>query len=357
MFVSLTGTGKYGPLISQTGARVTVLGMRNGKLSFLGLWQLYSQLRHEKPEALQTWMYHANLIAGVLARLAGVKNIVWGIRHTDFKPGVSKQSVIVIARLCARLSHWIPSHIVVCAKKAAEVHVKMGYPEEKMRFIPNGFDLTKLYPDNDGSKSLRAELKLPGDWPVVGLIARYDPQKDHQNLLEAVARVRQLGLPIVLLLVGSKVDPDNAQLVDLVATNGLQDCAHLLGQRDDVRSLMSLFDLHVLSSAYGEAFPNVIAEAMSCGTPCISTDVGDARTIIGETGWVVPSEDHEALADAIYIALSEMTLDSDHWLERQATCRQRIVETFQIENMVESYHSIWFDTGDTSYSSMRNFAG
>jgi glycosyltransferase involved in cell wall biosynthesis len=102
---------------------------------------------------------------------------------------------------------------------------------------------------------------------------------------------------------------------------------------------MNTLDVHVLSSST-EAFPNVLAEAMACGTPCVTTDVGDAALIVDDTGWVVEPKNPCALADGLKQALDSMT-DRVDWLKRQSRCRERIVNNFSIEQMVKAYRQVW----------------
>lgn len=105
---------------------------------------------------------------------------------------------------------------------------------------------------------------------------------------------------------------------------------------------MNGFDLFVLSSV-SEAFPNVLNEAMACGTPCITTNVGDAAVIVGDTGWVVPPKDPQALAKAMLEAMEEQQDNPQAWQARKKACRERIVNNFSIKKMVESYHQVWFN--------------
>lgn len=341
--ISLTGAGKYGPLLQAIGVPVTCLNMPRGRVTGIGLWRLWRLVREHQVDVVQTWMYHADLLGGLAARLAGHRNIIWGIRNTALVPGESARSTIAVAKVCAWISRIVPRRILCCAEQAIKVHSALGYCSERMVFVPNGYDLGTFLPDAPSGASIRSEFGL-GSAPIIGFVARYDPQKDHDNLLQALKLLRSVDLRPTCLLVGTGVDYDNAALVDRIAELGLSGQVWLLGRRDEMPSVMNALDLHVMSSAFGEAFPNVLAEAMACGTPCVATDVGDAASIVGDTGWIVPPRDPQALADAISRALSE--LDGPDWVARRQAARRRIENKFSIAKMVENYRAVWLGTPD-----------
>lgn len=339
--VSLMGAGKYGPLLEEAGVRVVCLDMPRGRVTLGGLWRLWRTIRRERPAVVQTWMYHADLIGGVVARLAGVRRVFWGIRHSDLVPGESSRSTIAVAKLCAWLSRFVPTGIACCAERARSVHMALGYVAHKFKVISNGYDISQLKPDIEARQHLRDQWSVPGDTPLLGMVARFDPQKDHANLLASLAALKTQGWVFRCVLVGSEMETDNAILSKWINEYDLQEEISLLGQRSDIPAVMSALDVHVLSSAFGEAFPNVLAEAMACDTPCVTTDVGDASLIVGETGWVVPPRDSQALASALASALEEYSDAPQDWTARQREARERIVGQFSITAMVERYRELW----------------
>ncbi len=338
--VSLSSSGKYGPMLEALGVTVITLNMSPGRPSPMMFIRLVRLLRQEKPDVVQTWMYHGDLVGGLAARLAGIQSVVWGVRHTTLEPRKSKKATIWITKLLAKLSWWLPSKIVVCAQQAMDVHEALGYDRSKMHFIPNGYDLADFHPGLDPEGEMKASLVPDQSIPLIGTVGRFDPQKDHANLLVALSILRDRAVSFRCVLVGTGMDHSNTQIVQWIAQRGLADYLQLLGQRNDIPNIMNSLDLHVLPSAYGEAFPNVVAEAMACGTPCVVTDVGDAAFIVGDTGWVVPPRDARALAEAISAALNNM-IDIEQASQRSSRARSRIEENFSIERMVVSYTNLW----------------
>jgi glycosyltransferase involved in cell wall biosynthesis len=337
--ISLMGPGKYGPKMQAEGVDVSYLGLRPSLPSPLKLLHLTSIVRRAEPDVVQCWMYHADLLGGYAAWRAGVRAIVWGLHHTTLDNQGTKWTTRQLVRLNSRVSPWMPRRIITCSNKGDVVHRKIGYPAEKMVVVHNGYNTAAFQPDAAARAAIRAEFGVRDDQFLLGCVARFNPQKDHRNLIKGFAGVAQARPDAHLLLVGPGLTVDNAEVTALIAEMGLTNRITLVGPRTDIPAVMNGLDLHVLSSAFGEAFPNVLSEAMSCGTPCVATDVGDSATIVGETGRIVPPRDSQALTAAILELASGL---SDPAM--QVACRDRILGNFTLEHMVAGYTKVWCES-------------
>ena len=336
--VSLSDIGKYGPKLLKNDIPVTTLNMLPSRPSLFAFIHLVMVLRREKPDVVQTWMSHANFVGGIAARFAGIRSVVWNIRYTTLEQKVDNKVNNLIEKLLVQFSWWLPSLIVVCAQKAMEQHEKQGYNVKKMSLISNGYDLAKFKPGLDIGGELRLKLGCNKSIPLIGMVGRFDHLKDHLSLLDALSILRDRGQIFRCVLIGSGLVESNTELMEWIDRRRLNDFIHLLGPRNDIPRIMDALDLHVLSSI-AEGFPNVVAEAMSCGTPCVVTDVGDAANIVENTGWVVPSQDPILLAEAIIFAIKD--LGSPIWQARCFQARQRIEDNFSIEKMIKDYNKVW----------------
>lgn len=336
--ISLSSVGEIGSTLVKAGMPVESLGLRAG-ISGIGpgVLGLARHLRQLQPDVVQTWMYHADLLGGLAARMAGVKVIAWNIRNSDLSPARTKASTRAVVRGCALLSRWLPNRIVCCSEVARGIHERLGYDSSKFTIIPNGFDLLRFKPDQSARWAVRDELGLVDDAPLVGLIARYDPQKNHTGLLEAAARLHCFCPGVNFMLVGQGVDRCNDTLVDEIRRLELDKVTHLLGLRADIPRLMAALDV-LASSSHGEAFPNVLGEAMACGIPCVVTDVGDSAAIVGDTGRVVPPSDMSGLAAALAELLALPSTERRYLGQK---CRKRVAENYDLCLVAASYGNLY----------------
>lgn len=338
--ISMMDNGKYGILLLNQNISVYTLNMPVGKLTITGIVNLFKIINKEKPDVVQTWMYHANLVGGIISKFLRIKKIIWCIHHSNLDETHNKKSTILIAKILGKISAFIPTDIVFCAKKSYDIHKKIGYKCKNMNVIVNGYELDKFYPNEQNIEKLKNEFNLIRTENIIGFVARFDELKDHDNLLNSLSLIKNHNVSFKCLLVGSNMINTNNKLVKMIKKYDLFENILLLGERDDIPNIMNLLDIHILSS-YSEAFPNVLCEAMACGTPCITTDVGDANFIVSNTGLIVPIKNSLELSNAIEILLTEKNQDKNKFIERKIKSRERVINEFNIDRMIKSYNKIW----------------
>ncbi|HEY8666896.1 MAG TPA: glycosyltransferase [Tepidisphaeraceae bacterium] len=325
-----------GPIVD-AGIPIKVIGMKPGIPSPRGVARLAKHLRALRPNVIQTWMDHSNLIGGVAAKFVPSAAVVWGIHHSNHVPGLTKRSTLMTVGACAKLSRRLPHRIVFCSENARQTYIGRGFDAERSMVIPNGFDLSAFRPDAAARAAVRQELALPSEAVVIGLVARYDPMKDHANFLNAAALLTQRFPDVHFLLCGRDVHVENEALMGHIHALGIADHCHLLGPRRDIPRIHASLDI-LISSSLSEAFPLTIGEAMACGVPCVATDVGDSALIVGDTGKIAPSQDPESLAAACAELLSMRPADR-HRLGSAA--RQRVQELFDLSSVTERYQDLY----------------
>lgn len=295
--ISLTSLGEIGARLRAQGVEVTALGMGSALQGPATLLRLVALLRRQPPDIVQTWMYHADLIGGLAARLAGLRRTIWGIRSTDITKGGSR-STRVVRWLCARLSWRVPQAIVCAANASLQLHAGLGYDRARMMVIPNGLDVARMTADPDAVAALRAAQGLSGDAVVLGTVGRFGAVKGQEDFVRAAGKIAGLRPECRFMMVGLGCDWDNPRLVGWIRQTGFAERFVLMGKRHDVPVCLAAMDLFALPSR-SEGFPNVLAEAMAMGRYCVTTDVGDAAMLLGAYGRVVPPENPAALAAAV----------------------------------------------------------
>jgi glycosyltransferase involved in cell wall biosynthesis len=335
--VALIPGGALTEPLRQRGISIETLSMRPGFPDPLAVLRLARHLRQDRPDVVVTWMYHANLIGGLAARLAGDIPVVWNIRHTVLAADRSKRLTRWVARAGGLLSRRIPDRIVFVAHAAWAHHAALGYGRDKSLVIPNGFDLDAFRPDPAARDDVRRELGLAHSTTLVGLIGRFHPDKDHRTFLAAAGRIHRERPDVRFVLCGTGVCASNPRLTAWADAFGVRKVVHFLGCRDDVPRVAAALDLAVCSSRT-EAFPQAIGEAMACGLPCVVTDVGDAALLVGANGRVVPPGDEVSLSQA---CLELLALGEPQRLALGRAARRRIAEHFALDHVLSRHLAVW----------------
>ncbi len=290
-------------------------------------------LRQLRPQVVYSFLTVPNVVAALLAPRGCA--VVWGIRSSDMDLSFYDS----LSRWAARLERGLafrPVALVANSHSGTACLVGRGYPRRRMHVVPNGIDTERFRYDATGRSAVRSEWGVGEDEPVVGMVARLDPMKDYENFLKAAACVS--GARFVCIGDGPQAYREFLQMQARALGLGGRMLWHG-EERDPARMarLYSALDVLVLSSRFGEGFPNVVGEAMACGVPCIVTDVGDAARVVGDTGLVVPPRDPQALAGALGNLLRE---GPAAWRERGRRARARIESCFSLDSMVDATESL-----------------
>jgi glycosyltransferase involved in cell wall biosynthesis len=336
--ISLRTLGQVGPRLRAAGIEVEAMGMTGPVGLVAGFVRLVRRIRQSRPDVVQTWMYHADLIGGIAARIAGHRRILWGVRVMDIMQAMGvPRSTLIARRICARLSGTVPQRILYVAESARRVHEALGYDPARGAVIPNGYLLPSPDEAARSRQRIRDELGLAGDSVLIGSAGRFSPQKGYAGFVAAAARTAGKFPGARFLLFGRDVTWENEELAGWIRQAGLGDRFHLLGEQRNVHDWLSALDIFALFSI-GEGFPNIVAESMSVGVPCIVTDVGDAALLVGDTGIVIGSGD----LDALTRGLERLISAGEGERRRLGEAGRRRVETaYSLSAVAERYASLY----------------
>jgi len=334
--------GEAGPIeheLKEAGISVEILNLNFSNFPFQ-VFRLWWIIRKYQPDLVQTWLYHADLLGGIFAYLAGCRVVVWGIHNNDLSPDKMRWSTRLVSKISAFISLYLPKKIICCSHSAVQTHVDYGYTAQKFHVIPNGFEVDLFFEDSSAKASVCNELGLNvSETRFIACVARFDIQKNHQGFIDAASYFYRTYCyqDVHFLLIGKEMNFDNRKLFSWIESAGLIDYMHLLDERNDIARLMAACDIVSLAS-WNEAFPNVLGEAMSCGAIAVSTDVGDARLILGGQGFLVPVGDMLALAKAWQKVL-DLNDTERQLLKIQA--KQHIRRSFEMSVVAEQYYSLY----------------
>ena len=329
MIVSLTPLGPMGREARRAGIPTESLEMRRGFPDPRGLLRLARLVRRWRPDVVHSHMVHANLMGRVLRLVAPVPALVSTI-HNVYEGGRLRMAAY-------RWTNRLVDHMTAVSQAAFDRFVaERIVPAEILRVVPNGVDTARFRevpPHTRGS--VRRSLGLGDEflWLAVG---RFEVAKDYPNMLRAFAAVQAQDQRAVLVLVGrgSLQAETEALARDLGVTR-----VRFAGVRSDVAEVMSAADAYVMSSAW-EGMPMVLLEAAAAGLPIVATRVGGNHEVVlpGQSGFLVPPSDHEALAAAM-LRLGRMPEAERRRMGEHG--RQHIREHYDLARVAERWEALY----------------
>lgn len=342
LVVSMMPRGPVAGMIESLGVEVVDLGARSAAGIPAAVVRLAAILARRRPAAVHGWMYHGSLVATLALLLAGRSRtgLVWAIHHSLADPRNEKRTTRAVLRALRRLAGRADA-ITYCSRESARQHAAFGLPGDRALFVPNAIDLDEFRPDPAARARLCAAAGLPEGRIIIGSVARAHPMKDHASFARTIAILAGRGLDVHGLLIGAgQPEGEGARTA---AQAGIADRLTALPARGDVAALVPGLDLYLLSSAWGEALPLAVAEAMAAGVPAVVTDVGDCGWLVGATGRVCPPRRPDLMADACQQLLS---LPPAERAGLSAACRARIAQALSMPDYVARHAALYRDCHD-----------
>lgn len=334
--VSMMDEGTRGAEIKRY-ATLYCLHLEPGSVSFGALLQLVIIIRKECPDVVQGWMYHANLILS-LANIISKKPLFWNVRQSLASLDNEKRLTRAVIKFSRLVSRFSPAQIIYNSHTSLRQHEGIGFRPVSL-VIANGFDLVAFNVASESEKKeARDTLGLPSDALVLGQVARFHPMKNHLGFMEVAGGFFDANPRLCVLMAGTGLDRENNELMAAMSEKRIKrDNFYLLGERKDLPTIYHALDF-LVNPSWGEAFPNVVGEAMACGRPCIVSDVGDSARIVGDTGFVFEPAEPEQFKAVLTKALS---LDPAQYQQRSQAARQRVEALYSISSIYDQYMDVY----------------
>ncbi|MFV0292169.1 MAG: glycosyltransferase [Paracoccus sp. (in: a-proteobacteria)] len=337
LVVSMMPCGPVAEMIRDLGVRVIGLDAGSARRIPQAVSRLNGIVADVRPMVLHGWMYHGSLLATLALRMGRRPDIglVWGIHHSLSNPAREKP----MTRTVLRGLRWMSGRadlITYCSQLSASQHTGFGFPQELTRFVPNAIDMDEFRPDPAAHTRLCAVAGIASERQIIGTFARAHPMKDHVTFARTIARLAACRTDVHGVLIGQG-QPDGAAIRE-ARRYGIADRLTALPPRDDIAQLVPGLDLYLLSSAWGEALPLAVAEAMAAGIPPVVTDIGDCRWLVGNCGKICPPGQPDALAEACADLLS---LSENARVRLSQACRIRIMKNMSMDDYITHHDLIY----------------
>lgn len=321
--VAYSTPGPMADELAASGIPLTRLP-RLGRLDPLLVLRLAGLMRRERPQIVHTHLFKSDFYGRTAARLTGVPVVVSTLHNCDrwAQNPILGRIYGWTARLADRL--FAVSEDV----RAYALQYTFARPQQVVT-INSAVPLEKFSGGPEAGQALRAEMGIAADAPLLGMIARLAPQKDHATLLQALARLRADVPGLRALIVGD--GPLRAQLTAQAEGLGLKDVVIFTGMRRDVPAILSAIDLFVLATHW-EGLPVVVLEAMAAAKPVVASSVVGLPGVIadGRTGRLVEHANPAALAEACKLLLTDRAFAQSMGVAG----RQRVAEHYSAEQML-----------------------
>ncbi len=335
MVICLSSRGFYSTKLENLNIKIVHLNLKS--YSFINKLIILLKVLKFRSNSIIGWMYHGNIIALIIyfcnIIFFNKANLFWNIRQTLYNLDFEKKGTIFFIKL-NKLFSFIPKKIIYNSKKSIDQHTKLGFYNKNNHYIPNGFVIKNNNQYND--KGLKLDLEISEKDIIISHINRFHPMKNHKLAFEITYEVLKKYNNVKFIFCGKGINLKNKDLKKIInLTDDQLNSCFFLDDIENVNKVLNISNLFLLTSSWGEAFPNIIGEAMLNSCNIIATDIGDVSTIIGDTNIVVPINSKLKIIEHI-----DLLLKSGKIYKKNIIAKKRIIENYNITKTVEQFNSI-----------------
>lgn len=287
--------------------------------------RLYTIIKHDRPDIVYSALEINNFIAWLATRNQYKTRLIWGVRSSNM---INPWKMAIPFKTCAMLSQTVPL-LIANSYAGLNEHLNQGYKPKSSIVVPNGID-TEKYKPGPKNYPLRNKWDIPANYHLIGYVARLSPMKDHYTFLESAAILLQYRHDVMFLCAGDGSIDYKQNIQNYASQLDIENHVIWAGQIKNTTDIYNSLDIAVSTSQYGEGFSNTIGEAMACQIPCVVTDVGDARRIIGHNGIIVPPNDAKTFAESLL-----KMLEHSHDAQYTTHARHRIIKYYSLDKSLD----------------------
>lgn len=336
--ISLISRGEIGSKLDELGIPLHVLDLYNFFDLFKSVLSTREVIRQFKPDLIHTWMYHSNLIGGIISYFMGFKRIIWSIHHNNFSFKHNNFYTVLLIRISALFSYFIPKKIVCVSKDVLINHKNIFYNYNKLCYVPNGVNPEEFPFELKKNFHLVDEFDIKPETILIGFISRFDPIKNHYEFLRAINIIKSKNLfDFKIILCGKNIDKNNTELMLMLQKNNLLQDVVLLGLYKNMQLLYRSLDL-VVCTSFSESFSIVLAEAILCGKLCVSTISGDPELLLSNSQHIYNAYDPNEIADVI---TNNLNLKLDNKQNLVEDLRFKLLNKYTISKVSEEYLKLY----------------
>jgi glycosyltransferase involved in cell wall biosynthesis len=341
--MTLIDNGFYETELKKMGINIFSLNMnrRNKFFDFIKkVLKLRKFIKKQNPDIIQSWMYHSNFITLFIPKKFYDK-LFWNIRHSELNTKISKKMTIFLSIICGLFSKIVPKKIIYCSEKSINFHENYHfYSKNKTALIYNGCSDKTYYPSKNLHLDFRKKNNIKRSDIVIGYAGRYAKQKNILSMLLAFSKIIKNQKKVYLYMVGKDISPQNKELISYTNDLKINNKVFFLNEQKNLLEFYNGIDFLLLTS-HSESFPNVIAEAMLCSTPVLSSNAGCSKKIIDSFGFIMNNNDHVSIFKNLKKIINFFKYKKKEWRFYKKNSRLHIQKNFSIINMSNAYFKNW----------------